>query len=404
MKILFVSEYWNPVAQGGGEISMEILAESLAKKGLDISILTSHFPKTKKFEIKNKVKIYRKLKTGKDPKSLLSNLKRTLIFPKSAKKEIKKLQKNFDIIHYLNTTSTLAIIKHKKSYCHVNSPVFFCPKGTLMYQDKRECRYKCTKKRFKKCFLKSREIGKAQLKWYYKHNPLLRHLIYNNFRKRLRKLKQANYYTPISNFLKQKLIENNIKENKIQVLPNIIEIEKFQKKSKNNPQKILFISAYLENKGAMILLKALKEIKEIKEKYQCNFYGEGSSKNKMINYTKKHNLNVKINNKVPYNKIPEIVSNHDILIFPSLVLEAFGRVVIEAQAARLKVIASSIGGTKELLDKKYQVQPGNVKELKQAIENALKTTNKKDILKAQKNANKYKADKITENIIKFYKK
>ena len=70
MKILFVSEYWNPVAQGGGEISMEILAEALAKKGLEISVLTSHFPNTKKFEIKNKVKIYRNIKTGKETLSV----------------------------------------------------------------------------------------------------------------------------------------------------------------------------------------------------------------------------------------------------------------------------------------------------------------------------------------------
>ena len=125
---------------------MEILAEALAKKGLEISVLTSHFPNTKKFEIKNKVKIYRNIKTGKDPSSLISNIKRIITFPNSAKKEVKKLQKNFDMIHYLNTTSIVGITKNKKSYCHVNSPVFFCPKGTLMYQDKRECPYKCTKK------------------------------------------------------------------------------------------------------------------------------------------------------------------------------------------------------------------------------------------------------------------
>ncbi len=51
MKILLISEYFPPKIFGGGEISAWLLAKNLAKRGLDVSVLTSYFSGLEKFEI-----------------------------------------------------------------------------------------------------------------------------------------------------------------------------------------------------------------------------------------------------------------------------------------------------------------------------------------------------------------
>jgi glycosyltransferase involved in cell wall biosynthesis len=49
---------------------------------------------------------------------------------------------------------------------------------------------------------------------------------------------------------------------------------------------------------------------------------------------------ININKHADFSEIPNIIEQHDILVFPSLVAEAFGRAALEACAAGKIVIAS----------------------------------------------------------------
>ena len=380
-KILFVSEYWPPFAQGGGEISMSLLAEGLAEQGVEVSVLTSHFPGTKKFEIKNKVKIYRRLKTGKNPSSLFSNLKRVIIFPRSVKKEVNKLltEEKFDIVYYVNTTSALGLVKKQgvKSICHVNSPVFLCPKGTLIYKDKTECSHTCNFNVFLKCFINSQEFGKLKNKYYFKLNPLFWFSLFFLHKKRQKILKKFDLIIAISEFIKNKLSKLNISKNKIKILPNIINTHFFLKKlqnRKNKIPKILYIGALTKSKGVLVLLESLKTIKE---PYKCNLYGNGILEEELKRFIKENDLQtkIKVHKKVPFKTIPKIIADHDIVVFPSLIPEGFGRVAIEAMAAKKPLVGTKSGAIKYLIQhgkNGFIVEPGNVNQLKFYIRKLLK--------------------------------
>jgi len=66
--------------------------------------------------------------------------------------------------------------------------------------------------------------------------------------------------------------------------------------------------------------------------------------------------------------IPKVISAMDVLVFPSLIAEGFGRPIIEGMAVGCPVVASDIGPSREIAgDAAVFVSPGNPDELAGAI-------------------------------------
>jgi glycosyltransferase involved in cell wall biosynthesis len=403
MKVLFISEYFPPNVKGGGEISCFLLAKHLIKRGVEIHVLTSNSKGSKEIE---GINIHRNLKTGKNPSSIFSNIKRTLAFPNSVKKETKKLIRkyNFDIIHYFNTTSAYGVIKTKiPKIMHSNSPVFFCPKGDLIYKNKSLYDKKINYRDFKKEFINSKYIAKTKNYFFIKHNPIFRRYLFRAYKKRIKLLKKFDHFLPISNFLAGRLKLLGVKENKITVMPNIIEIEKFKKTTaKNDKLRITYLGSYTKFKGIYTLLKALKKLKR---DYVCNLYGAGNIEQEIKKRIEKDNLKVNLNTKRNYQKIPEVLSKSNVLVFPSEIPEAFGRVLVEAMAAGCIPVSSKIGGTIDIIkDKKngYFFEPGNIEQLTEILNKIDLRKIKKEVL--IKEAKKYNGEDIAKKVLTAYKK
>lgn len=354
MKVLMISEYFHPFGKGGGEISAMLLAKELSKAGIEIHVLTSFFPGTDKEEEYDGIKIHRRLKTGQNPSSMIENIKRALFFEKSLLKELKKIdsEENFDIIHCMNVTSIPAVkVKdklNKKFILHVNSPILFCPKGTLIYKDKEPCNVECCRAAFLDCYFHSTLVGKFELSPFIKFNPFFIYMYRKRYEKYGKLIQKFDHYIAISEFMKKGLLKKGLAENKISVIYNIVELERFSnlKPPKNKIPKILYLGEYSRPKGPQLLIEALKEMKK---PYVANFYGDGVLKDFLIKEAKKYRLNAIIHEKAKYEEIPKIMQKHDIVVIPSLVGEAFGRVALEAVAAGKRVIASDVGGIGEIL-------------------------------------------------------
>jgi glycosyltransferase involved in cell wall biosynthesis len=408
MKVLLISEYFPPKIFGGGEISAWLLAKNLAKEEIDVSILTSHFSGLKKFEVKDGVKIHRRLKTGKDPYSFRENVKRAFLFPLTTKKELIKLDKeeNFNVIHCMNINSIIGTSKVKEKIkkpiiAHINSLSLFCPTGTLL-KGKKICNEKCSLMKFLECFLRYGKISKVKKKRYLRYNPIFILYVYFRFKQRKNSLKKMDFFIAISNFMKNLLRNEGISKERIAVVPNPVELKEFfnLQSKKHKIPKILFLGAYETFKGPQILLEALKDLKD--EKFKCDFYGSGSLKERLERMVKNFKVEdkVKINNPVEYSEIPGLYEQHDLIVFPSLWPEPFGRIAIEAMAAGKPIIASKIGGIVDIIENGkngFLTKPGDYKELRKNLEKLIK--NKKLRKKIGKEGRKSVREKYAVNII-----
>jgi len=415
LKILCVSEYFPPKIFGGGEILAELLVKNLATKGIEVSVLTSYFTGLKKYEEDCGVKIYRRLRTGEDIGGFISNLKRAFIFPNSTKDEIIKLNKaeNFDLIHCMNINSIIGAVKaneeiKKPIIAEANAPILFCPLGTLLKGEIACTEEVCNFQKFFQCFLKFGKISKVKERWYLRYNPFFILYVYYRFKNRKNTIKKINFLIAVSKFMKNLLIKEGVPEERIAVVPNLVEIENFSdlKFKEHKIPRILYVGVYEKFKGPQILLNALKNLEG---EFRCNFYGSGSLKEELNTLVKKLNLKdkVKINDFVEYSKIQRLYQEHDIVVFPSIWPEIFGRIAIESMAAGKPVIASRIGGVIDIIKNNQNgllVEPGNIEELTKALEELIQNPRLREKLgqKGREMAKKYSGEKIANGIIDVY--
>lgn len=404
MHVLFISEYYPPIIKGGGEINLSLIAQALADKGHKISVLTSYSKGLSKFEIKDNVYIHRRLKTAKEPQGIYNNLIRSQSFPKSIIKQVKFLTKKVpvDVIHFIGSSIIAA-----KELSQLKIPLFatvesylsLCPKGDRISRGRKECETRCSLSKFLKCQLHSTEIGKTKNKLFLKYNPLALPYIYNYYFKLNQSLKYCKLIA-ISKYVQSLLLQQG---HQSQVIPNLIKVEDFKVKrtEKLNKPKIIYLGALIESKGPQILIEALKGLN-----CRCELYGNGILKEQIQNTIKEYNLDAEIIPHVPYNQIPQVYANSDLVVFPSTWPEPFGRIAIEAMAAGKPVIGSAIGGIKETITTGILVTPGSVSELRDALIKLINNSQEREIIRKRglKEVGKYSENTITKELGDLYEK
>lgn len=107
--------------------------------------------------------------------------------------------------------------------------------------------------------------------------------------------------------------------------------------------------------------------------------------------------------------VPEILKNLDLLVLPSTAQEAFGRVVIEAQAVGVPVIAAKVGGVVDIIEHEKTgllVAPADPQAIADAAVRIFKNTDfarELSIAAYDKVKQKYNVELMVENTLKVYK-
>ena len=144
---------------------------------------------------------------------------------------------------------------------------------------------------------------------------------------------------------------------KIRVVPRGIEMTEFafQPKPLGDPIRIGLVGRVSRLKGHHLLLQALPRVKEFFPNLQVWFIGATPKKYKNFHLELlRRAADTGLKDSVFFlggrQDIAALLKQIDLLVHPSVHPESFGRVIIEAQASGIPVIATRLGGVTEIIE------------------------------------------------------
>ncbi len=182
--------------------------------------------------------------------------------------------------------------------------------------------------------------------------------------------KYSNKVITVSDYERKNLLKAGLSENKLVVIYNGIQENK---KMRNLPMKIdgfiLGTCARLtKRKGINYLIEAFQRIREKYKDIHLVIIGDGEDRKNLEKLVSQNNKDyVHFLGSIP--EASSYFSNFHIFVLPSL-NESFGIVILEAMAQRIPVIATRVGGVREIIRDKETgilVAPKDVRSLVEAI-------------------------------------
>jgi len=220
--------------------------------------------------------------------------------------------------------------------------------------------------------------------------------------------------------LKEKLVKKGIHEERLEVIPNGVnvedfnvseeEVERMKKKYGLEGVVIMFAGTITPRKGVLELIRAgeiLNLGKDVLFLIVGNLDLDRGYAQKVMEYAKSKRVNAKFTGFVPYEDLKALYSACDIFVLPSLE-EGHGIVLTEAMASGKPLIGSNVGGIPmQIRDgwNGFLVEPGDEKLLAEKIEYLIE--NEEERVRMGKNSRKlakeeFDWEKIAEKYLKVY--
>ncbi|MFH1427955.1 MAG: glycosyltransferase family 4 protein [Patescibacteria group bacterium] len=403
MRILQINKYY--YLRGGSERYLFELSELLKKNGHEVipfSMENKRNKKTKyekyfikevdlnKFSLKNIIKYFYNYEA-------VSQLKKLL-----AKEKI-------ELAHLHNITGQLspAIIKVLKNH---NIPVvmtlhdykLICPNAMLF--TKGEICHRCQGGKYYNCLLNK-----------CNHNSLLKSFIgmseayLNN--KWLKSYKQIDLFISPSQYLKKIYIKFGFPKEKIIVMPNFIDINKFRITNEKEDNYLLYFGRLSKEKGIDTLIEAMAKLNT---DLKLKIVGEGEE---FMNYELSHAYrqagikNYGITNKVELigakydDELAKLIKEAKAVVMPSIWEENMPYSLLESLAYDKVVIASAIGGIPEIIKDNVNgllFEPKNSSDLAKKILKLGKINTRKIKKQTRASILKFNSQEHYNNIYKLY--
>jgi glycosyltransferase involved in cell wall biosynthesis len=352
-------------AVGGIERYISTIAKELTRRGINVKIITRQLGNQKFYERKRNLQIYRiPYIPGKYTRTPSFNLFSIYYFGKILKRG------NIDIIH-----------------------ATACWAGFASYLIKKIWGFEY--------ILTMQTVDSLKPEWS-KVRPLFKIVEKCS-------IENAQHIIAVSEEVCNEIIDTyNISRARMQVIPNGIDISVYKcarrqilKKDKKN---ILFVGTLRESKGVRFLLDA---VKLLDHNYHLHITGDGPQRV----FLEKHAETLQINDKVTFlgarNDIPDLMKSADVFVISSLT-EGLPFVILEAMASEIPIVATNVGGMKDILKNNYSgllVKPANPQELKNGIEKIVCDPNlakKLTINAANEVKKKYSIEKVVDTLINVY--
>ncbi len=137
-------------------------------------------------------------------------------------------------------------------------------------------------------------------------------------------------------------------------LESFLEIEPVGRDEADSLRRLLLIGRLVPEKGAQTALRALVRLDQQGEDFNLTIVGDGDRDfiEDMQWEVMRQNLGsrVRMLGRIATEKIPSVMSEHGVVLVPSLWEDPLPRVALEAMAAARIVVASNVGGLPEIID------------------------------------------------------
>ncbi|NTW22349.1 glycosyltransferase family 4 protein [Candidatus Falkowbacteria bacterium] len=251
---------------------------------------------------------------------------------------------DIDIIHSSDLRFTgngaMAAAKSNKIPCavHYRDYWFGCLKGDLLYQNKTQCEGM----RLGKC-LKCNGLYRAPWEAYK----------YGYFKKRITRLAEVQANMAVSCAVKEKMLSAGIEKNVAVVYDLFPEASNEMAAIDKRPGMftVLFAGKMIYHRGIETLMKVAERVGVLNQEIFFKIAGDGEMLDFAKRYAEQHGLkNVEFLGHVKHLEMAKLQAGADIYFFPSLLAEPFSRGIIEMMQQGKPVIASNLGGTKEVIE------------------------------------------------------
>ena len=338
MRILFITNLYPPYHIGGYEIACKDIAEGLMERDHTVKVLTSTYGVGRPV-INQHIAQLLGIKLKLNSTQTLIEKGSALFFNPSNYRITKNFIEKFnpDIVSFWNINGISA--------------------STILATEKR---------RVPKVF----HLFDRNLSYLRKSGikSLFNHVIFNRL--------HIKYLISSSSELKKDYVFRGFEENTITVIPHGIDIYKypFEKKETDGILKLLYVGQLWEGKGVHILLKAISSLKKKNVNVKLKIIGSGVpyyvDKLKRICKEMKIADNVEFLGGIKRKNLIKYYHGGHILVFPSIIKEALGIVLLEAMATGTPVISSKRGGPLDIIDDSitgFFFEPGDFKDLTSKI-------------------------------------
>ncbi len=374
MKILLINNfYYN---RGGDCTYLFSLKKLFEERGHEVSIFSMHHPKNFDSGYSRYFVSYIDYNQEVKAKSLTSGLKvaRRTIYSTEARIKLEDLIRDDkpDIAHVQNihhhiTPSIFGILKkhHIPIIWTLHDYTIICPNTSFLAHGK-VCE-KCKKRKyFWAPIVRCKKKSFAASAMAAIETTMHRFAGIN---------KSVDFFIAPSNFLREKLIEYGIEEEKIKHIDNFTCFVDAQKEKLEPGDYFIYLGRLSEEKGIKTLIDA--SIKVLLNRggdfghagnYKLKIIGEGPLKNEMISYVKSQGAESEIEflGQRTYEEAMGILKGSKFLVIPSEWYENSPYSVLESFTLGKPVIASRIGGIPELVrnwETGLLFEPGNAELL-----------------------------------------
>ncbi len=203
--------------------------------------------------------------------------------------------------------------------------------------------------------------------------------------------KKADAVTTICEGLRKDIVSRGVAAEKITVIPNAVDIDKFafgekadadllQQLGLQDKQILGFIGSFYAYEGLLLLLEALPEIIKTQPNTRLLLVGGGPQLQKIKDKIQALGLQdfVNLAGRVPHEEVQRYYNLVDILVYPRLSMRLTDLVTplkpLEAMAQGRVLVASDVGGHHELIKNKetgYLFKAGDIRSLADTVIEAL---------------------------------